>query len=122
MGVALLLLSSCKKEGCTDSDAVNFEEEAKKDDGSCEYEGNVLLWTDCDWCCELEVRIDGEYQGNTTLWYTSEPFAPNCKASGCISATLPVGTYEWSATEVCVGAVAVGFFTIDANGCTKVVM
>ena len=36
----LLLLTfatSCKKEGCTNENALNYNEEAKKDDGSCEY-------------------------------------------------------------------------------------
>lgn len=30
-------LGSCKKKGCTDETATNYSEEAKKDDGSCEY-------------------------------------------------------------------------------------
>lgn len=34
MGIALV---SCKKEGCTDPTALNYSEEAKKDDGSCTY-------------------------------------------------------------------------------------
>lgn len=29
---------SCKKEGCTDSEANNYNSEAKKDDGSCTYD------------------------------------------------------------------------------------
>lgn len=29
--------TSCKKEGCTDSTATNYNESATKDDGSCEY-------------------------------------------------------------------------------------
>jgi hypothetical protein len=32
-----LLITSCKKEGCTDASALNYNEEAKKDDGSCTY-------------------------------------------------------------------------------------
>ena len=28
-------MTSCKKEGCTDSAATNYDEKAKKDDGSC---------------------------------------------------------------------------------------
>lgn len=36
LGVILLGLStSCKKEGCTNPEAINYESEAKKDDGSC---------------------------------------------------------------------------------------
>ncbi len=29
--------SGCQKEGCTDSNAINYDENAKKDDGSCVY-------------------------------------------------------------------------------------
>jgi hypothetical protein len=32
-----IVIVSCKKEGCTDSSAVNYNEKAKKDNGSCEY-------------------------------------------------------------------------------------
>jgi len=32
---SLVLITSCKKTGCTDSTALNYSEEAKKDDGSC---------------------------------------------------------------------------------------
>lgn len=35
--MSILFLMSCKKEGCTDSNALNFNAEAKKDDGSCTY-------------------------------------------------------------------------------------
>lgn len=31
------LIFSCKKEGCTDETALNYNSKAKKDDGSCEY-------------------------------------------------------------------------------------
>jgi hypothetical protein len=33
-----LLIIGCKEEGCTDSSAINYNTDAKKDDGSCEYE------------------------------------------------------------------------------------
>ncbi|MBL7898430.1 MAG: hypothetical protein JNJ99_07835 [Crocinitomicaceae bacterium] len=53
VGIILFGLStSCKKEGCTDSTATNFDADAKKDDGSCifpepdprdPYLGNYLV-------------------------------------------------------------------------------
>lgn len=116
------IISSCRKEGCINSDATNYDEEASKDDGSCEYEGEVMFWTNCDLCCQIEVRIDGEYEGNTALWYSTEPDAPNCMATGCVSATLPVGSYEWSGIETCEGFIANGSFNVSANECTKVSM
>lgn len=35
--VALLSFTSCKKKGCIDPNANNYNEEAKKDDGTCTY-------------------------------------------------------------------------------------
>ena len=35
--MAIVTLASCKKEGCTDPEALNYSSEAKKDDGSCTY-------------------------------------------------------------------------------------
>ena len=32
-----LMTFSCKKKGCTDSEATNYSAEAKKDDGSCVF-------------------------------------------------------------------------------------
>lgn len=34
----VLAFGSCKKEGCTEADAINYSTDAKKDDGSCQYE------------------------------------------------------------------------------------
>jgi len=33
-----VVVTSCKKKGCTDENAINYSTEAKKDDGSCSYE------------------------------------------------------------------------------------
>ncbi len=33
-----IVVDSCNRKGCTDEDAINYEEEARKEDGSCEYE------------------------------------------------------------------------------------
>jgi len=40
----LTIASSCKKKGCIDKLANNYNSEAKKDDGSCTYDGSVVFW------------------------------------------------------------------------------
>ncbi|MBL4651962.1 MAG: hypothetical protein JKY53_03720 [Flavobacteriales bacterium] len=39
LSVVVLLFSCQRKKGCTDSTAKNYDWEAKKDDGSCDYSG-----------------------------------------------------------------------------------
>ena len=34
-GALVAVVPACKKKGCTDETALNYSEEAKKDDGSC---------------------------------------------------------------------------------------
>ena len=62
LGAATLVLAACKKKGCTDETAINYSEEAKKDDGSCEYE---------------ELTIPSSYaftdeNGNNTVSYSGQ--------------------------------------------------
>jgi len=40
-----LFASSCKKEGCTDLDALNFDIEANSDDGSCTFQSQSFVGT-----------------------------------------------------------------------------
>ena len=47
--ISLLLIcsfvfTSCKKEGCTDDKAENYQVFASKDNGSCVYRGSVVFW------------------------------------------------------------------------------
>jgi hypothetical protein len=35
--------ASCKKKGCTDQDAVNYNSAAKKDDGTCKYAPSITI-------------------------------------------------------------------------------
>lgn len=47
------ILASCKKEGCTDPLATNYDENAKKDDGSCMYEHDSIPEEEKFASCEL---------------------------------------------------------------------
>lgn len=54
-----LPFTSCKKEGCTDSAATNYDSEAKKDDQSCTYPPVVTV-------C-IEDEYNGTYTGAGTV-------------------------------------------------------
>ena len=41
--LAICMLASCGKEGCTDPTAPNYNPDATKDDGSCEEVANVFI-------------------------------------------------------------------------------
>jgi hypothetical protein len=51
-----LILSSCSKEGCTDSTATNYDSKAKKNDGSCKYENNKTVDPD-----KININSESQY-------------------------------------------------------------
>ncbi len=57
-------ITSCKREGCTDSTANNYDESAKKDDGSCTYD-NIAPST-----ASLELHVH-HYVGTEAFSYDS---------------------------------------------------
>lgn len=71
--VILTLLSvGCKKEGCTAETAVNYDEDAKKDDGSCIYEyiaddetfANFMSWPNDVTNTGADPSLGGAHAGN----------------------------------------------------------
>lgn len=42
-GTMTLTYSGCKKEGCTDTDANNYDEKADTDDGTCTYDSEKFI-------------------------------------------------------------------------------
>lgn len=70
LAASSLLLNSCKKEGCTDPTALNFNEKAKKDNGSCNYPattGSVTIKLEHTWADSgLDFELGTEYTHPTT--------------------------------------------------------
>ncbi len=88
-----LFVSSCRKKGCTDADASNYSTSAKKDDGTCRYEGSNVFWVSdtsaqrmlSDTIQSLTIYFDGDIVG--TIDNTGQNFsvAPSCGESNAVT-------------------------------------
>ena len=62
----LMLVTGCKKEGCTDPLAINYDSEADTDDGTCIYED-----VPAELVLAFEQEVDGEPVEQHQISYTS---------------------------------------------------
>ncbi len=75
-----LTLSACNNDGCTDKNALNYDDKAKNDDGSCEYEEpSTLLSGDIS----EDLILDSEFE------YT---LAGGVHVLDGVTLTIPAGT------------------------------
>ncbi len=82
LGAALTMTAvSCKKEGCTDAAAINYDSKAKKDDGSCKYNT-----PDED---ESTVYVSSNITSNTT-WETGKIYVLTSRIAVTNGATLTI--------------------------------
>lgn len=98
---AVILFDSCgsnRIKGCTDPDSINFNELAEREDGSCEYEGQAVIWYNNvasaglidDGATALTFYLNGEIIGSSAAsvyW----PKAPDCGDNGSITTTEYLG-------------------------------
>jgi hypothetical protein len=91
--IALIIpfLFSCKdkdkeKEGCTDIFALNYDADAEKDDGSCEY-CKITFYCKSDsyfglTITSVDISVNGIIIGSATTAYPDGP--GNCNAEGTV--------------------------------------
>jgi len=127
-----LTLTSCKKEGCTDLDATNYSSSAKTNDGSCSFEGDVVLWFGestsnfliNDDAEVLTYYVDGQVVGSgaTSIFWTGEP---ECGQNSSITITKNLGnaknmSYTYSVVDQTGFEYYAGVLNFTANTCSKV--
>jgi hypothetical protein len=131
----LSFTNSCKKDtkikGCTDKDSYTYSAAAQEDDGSCLYEGAVVIWYDQAastglmgvGATALTFYLNGEVVGSsaTSVYWT---VAPDCGADGSITATEDLGKVKTHAYTLSVKDQAGteqwnSVLNIDANTCLQ---
>ena len=93
-----LAMTSCKKEGCLDANATNYDIKAKKSDGTCTYTSSVAFWFNqatSDWLVaegttKIYIEID-DVQKLDMLVTEFDSIEPNCESGDVIFQRL---TYD----------------------------
>lgn len=94
----ILFTSSCKKSGCTNPLSKNYDSKAKKDDGSCQFDGSCVFWfapnnsLQLASCTYVKIYVDDVLIGGmaTSSTYLT---APEC-SSGGVTYLTDMGTNE----------------------------
>src|SRR5579859_4687282 len=96
----LIVFNSCKKNGqsdygCMDPNALNYNPAAIHEDGSCMYNGSIVLWKNIPGAT-VTVKLPDGSTGYITKTLTT---APLCNADGCLTYTNKPGSYSFSASD-----------------------
>lgn len=96
--VATTTFVGCKKEGCTDVYAKNYDSDSKTDDGTCQYEGSVQFWYNQstsenlidDGSTSLTFSVDGTVIGSyaTSVFFSGDP---SCGQSSVVRTIKDLG-------------------------------
>jgi len=124
------VLIGCSKKGCVDSDSITYDSEAKKDDGTCQYQGNVSFWFNQNVSgflvsynvTMLTIYIDNASVGSISVndWKSG----PDCNGANFTVieslGELKTKTFSYSARDQNGTQHFSGSFTITPNSCVNV--
>lgn len=130
--LSLLLLSflivlnfSCKRRGCMDSEAMNYEPRAKRNDGSCLSYGYVQFFVDssCKYYVKNQVLLDSTtlvLDGDTLghLFELYKGSSPECVKHNPLVGKRYPGFYDYVVSDEC--NTWTGNVEITSEGCLSV--
>ena len=110
LSIATVFTTSCQKKGCTDPEAINYSEEAEKDDGSCSYEGAMVFYYDeataaalvRDGAITMTYYVDGKEIGSSDadIYWTGAPECGQDSSVGVVKNWGNDGTKKYSFSAV----------------------
>ncbi len=94
-----LSVTSCKKAGCTDVFATNYNSKAKTNDGTCTYQEKLIFWQDAteagSWSSlgitGLKFYVDNQYIGSCVASEYMVNGQPTCSGTGQASTSINLG-------------------------------
>ncbi len=119
--LAMLAISSCEKDGCTDPNAVNYNSKANHDNGTCQYDGTATFTTP-DVLPVITVTVSGTAVSSPqqTISQSYAAGTAVCGGAGLANYSLLAGNYTYSATSS--AGTWSGSFTIVANQCDLITL
>ena len=91
-------------------------------EGEDEADGKIMFWSNFDGP-PIDVFVDGTFYGTITSFF---PEVPDCESNGCVTITLPSGSYDFYAVEKSDGANKQSdwedFFSIKSNFCGTILL
>ena len=106
LAISALLVSSCRKSGCTDLDATNYSASAKQSDGSCTYSESLIFWQDqataqswAGFATTLYYYVDGQLVGSSAanVYFSG---TPSCSQNGLTSTEIDMGKNKSKSVNV----------------------
>ncbi len=142
MGLGLITLASCKKKGCIDANAFNYDVTAEKDDGTCTYHATgVFYFTQDTYLAKLvtppintlEYFIDGTSIGTGASddgWIAVSDPIPGCSTLGFMWIDVDMGSqpnklHNYEVRDQSTGTLIPGFsgsLVFDGGTCHAILL